>query len=111
MAFSSKEKAAIKNDFIEKEWSAYRICKKQPTNNWNKVSVQKLLNCFKKQKSMERRPVSGRPRTETSEENEEMIEDLICLQEENPGNNMSPRAIEKIHWHQLLVCEKKRKGF
>ena len=65
MVFSSKEKAAIKNDFIEKEWSAYRICKKQPTNNWNKVSVQKLLNCFKKQKSMERRPVSGRPRTET----------------------------------------------
>lgn len=44
---------------------------------------------------MDRRPGSGRPRTTTSEENEKMIEDLICSQEPNPANRMSPREKEK----------------
>ena len=95
MVFSSEEKAVIKNDFIEKQWSAYRICKEHLTKNWNKVSVQRLLNRFKENESMSRRPGSGRPRTATTAENEEIVEELICSQEENPGSHMSPREIEK----------------
>ena len=44
---------------------------------------------------MDRRPGSGRPRTATTAENEELAEDLICSQEESPGSHMSPREIEK----------------
>ena len=44
---------------------------------------------------MDRRPGSRRSQTVTLEENEEMIEDLICPQEANPGIHMSPREIEK----------------
>ena len=44
---------------------------------------------------MDRRSGSGRPRTAMTEENEAMIEDLICSQEEKPGSHMSPREIEK----------------
>ena len=47
MVFSSEEKAVIKNDFTEKEWSAFRTCKEHPTKKWNKISVQRLLNRFK----------------------------------------------------------------
>ena len=95
MVFSNEEKAVIKNDFNEKQWSAYRICKEHPTKNWNKVSVQRLLNRFKENGSMDRRSGSGRPRTATTAENEEIVEDLICSQEESPGSHMSPREIEK----------------
>ena len=95
MVFSNEEKAVIKNDFNEKQWSAYRICKEHPTKNWNKVSVQRLFNRFKENESMDRRPGSGRPRTAATAENEQIVEDLICSQEENPGSHMSPREIEK----------------
>ena len=44
---------------------------------------------------MERRPGSERPRTVTTAENEEMVEELICSQEEKPGTHLSPREIEK----------------
>ena len=45
---------------------------------------------------MDRRPGSGRPVTVTTEENEELVGDLICSQEENPGTHLSPREIEKV---------------
>ena len=98
MVFSSDEKAVIKNGFIENEWSAYRICKEHPTKNWNRVSVQRLLNAFKKHSSMDRRHGLGIP------EQQKIIEDLICSQED-PGTHISLRD-RKILWHHSLVREK-----
>ena len=45
---------------------------------------------------MDRRPGSGRPVTVTTEENEELVGDLICLQEENPGTHVSLQEIEIV---------------
>ena len=95
MVFSTEGKAVIKNDFIEKGWSPYRICKEHPTKNWNRVSVYRLLKRFKEEDSMDRKTGSGRPRTVTNVQNEELVEDSICSQEDNPGSHMSPREIEK----------------
>ena len=44
---------------------------------------------------MDRIAGSGRRRTITTKENENLIENLICSQEDNPGSNMSPREAEK----------------
>ena len=44
--FSSEDKAIIKNAFVEKGWSLYRICQEHPSRNWNRVSVHKLLKWF-----------------------------------------------------------------
>ena len=96
MVFSSEDKAIIKNDFVEKGWSSYRICQEHPSKNWNRVSVHRLLKRFEKDGSMDRRPGFGRPFTVTTEENEELAGDLICSQEQNPGTHMSPREIEKF---------------
>ena len=96
MVFSSEDKAIIKNDFVEKGWSSYRICQEHPSKNWNRVSVHRLLKRFEKDGSMDRRPGSGRPVTVTTEENEELVGDLICSQEENLGTHLSPREIEKV---------------
>ena len=95
MVFSDEDKAVIKNDFMEKNWSVYRICKEHPTKNWNQVSVRRLLKRFQCYGTMDRRSGSGRPRTVTTEENEMIVEELICSQEENPGTHLSPREIEK----------------
>ena len=43
---------------------------------------------------MDRRPGSRRCRMATTEENEKMIEELICSQGENPESYISPREIE-----------------
>eukprot|EP00111_Clytia_hemisphaerica_P021070 TCONS_00062096-protein len=95
MVFSDDEKAVIKNDYLEKQWSAYRICKEHPTKKWHKTSVQNLINRFKVFGSMDRRPGSGRPRTVTTPDNEALVNELICSQEEKPGTHLSPREIEK----------------
>ena len=44
---------------------------------------------------MDRRAGSGRQRTITTEENENVIENLIFSQEDNPGSHMSLREVEK----------------
>ena len=44
---------------------------------------------------MDRRHCSGRPPTATTAENEEVVKDLICSLEENPGSHKSPRKTEK----------------
>lgn len=52
------------------------------------------------------------PQTATSKESEEMIKDLICSQEESPGNQTSPREIEKytgMSHSSVRIIVKKRK--
>ena len=54
-----------------------------------------LLKRFQDDNSIDKRADSGRQRTITTEEDENLIENLICSQEENPGSLMSPREVEK----------------
>ena len=44
---------------------------------------------------MKRKTVSGQPITVTTDENPELVEELICLQEEFPGTHKSPREIAR----------------
>ena len=95
MVFSDDDKAVIKNDYVEKGWLAYRICKEHPAKKWYKGSVQRLINQFKENGTMKRRPGSGRPRYAITPEREEIAEQLICSQDESPETHMSPREIER----------------
>ena len=42
---------------------------------------------------MKRQSGSGRPRTARSIENEQMVDEMICSQEDEPGTHISPRNI------------------
>ena len=44
---------------------------------------------------MKRKTVSGQPITVTTDENPELVEELICSQEEFPGTHKSPREIAR----------------
>ena len=57
MVFSDDDNAVIQN-YVEKGLSAYRICKEHPTKKWYKGSVQRLINQFKENNTMKRRPGS-----------------------------------------------------
>ena len=93
--FTDHDKAIIENDYLEKGWNAYTIWKEHPTKGWDRVSVWRLLDKFIKTGSMDRKKGSGRPVTATTDENMEVVEDLICSQEENPGTHDAPRKIEE----------------
>jgi len=92
MVFSSDDKAVIKNDFEEKGWTAYRIWKEHPSKGWVLSSVQRLVKRFKVTGTMERKTGSGRPITATTEENGDLVELLVCSQEE-PGTHKSPQEV------------------
>ena len=64
-----------------------------PTKSWNRVSVYRLLKRFQEDNSIYRRAGSGRQYTITAGENENLIKNLICSQEDNPGTHMSPREL------------------
>ena len=66
VVFSNKEKAAIKNDFLERRWNDSKICMEHSTKTWNRVSVYRLLKRFQEDNSMDRRAGSGRQRTITT---------------------------------------------
>ena len=72
-----------------------------------RVSVHR----FEKDGSIDWRPGSGKPVTVTMEENEELVGDLICSQEENPGTHLQPREIGKvtgISWTSVRRMVKQR---
>ena len=96
MVLSFEDKVIIKNDLEEKNWTAYKIWKEHPTKKWSISSVQRLVNKIKETGSTERRPGSGRPVTATTEENGDLVERMICSQEEQPGTHKSPQEIAPL---------------
>jgi len=63
LSFTNDDKATIKNDYEEKGWTAYKICKEHLTKEWVLRSVQRLQNKYKETGTMERKAGSGRPMT------------------------------------------------
>ena len=94
MVFSEEDKAVIKNDFEEKNWSAYQIWKNHTSKKWDYSSVKRLIKKIKETGSTDRRPGSGRPTTICTEENMNLIEELVCSQEE-PHSHLAPRKISE----------------
>ena len=82
--FSKEDKIIIQNDYEEKGWSAYKTWKNQSLKNWTYTSVKRLLKRFKDSDTMNRKEGSGRPRSVTTEKSTDLIEELICSQEEVP---------------------------
>ena len=95
MVFSKEDKIIIQNDYEEKRWSAYKISKDYLLKNWTYTSVKRLLKRFKGSDTMNRKESSGQPRSVTTEENTDLIEELTCSQEEAPHTHVAPRKIAK----------------
>ena len=79
MVLTNKQKAVIENDFNEKGWNAYKICKEHPSFECSRMAVHNLIKKIKETGSTERCKGSGRPVTATTEENALIFEEPVCL--------------------------------
>ena len=95
MVFSLEDKAVIKNDFDEFNMNAYQIWKRHSAKNWDYSSVKRLVNRYKETDTMDRKKGSGRPISVTTAENHELVDELICSQEDQPHSHQAPRKIEE----------------
>ena len=72
-----------------------KYVKSTSQKNWEISSDQHLLKRFKEDGSMIRRTSSGRPITATTDENNELVEELICSQEDFLGTQQATREIAR----------------
>ena len=93
IVFSKEDKIIIKNDYEEKGWSAYKIWKDHSLKNWTYTSVKEVLKRLKDSGTINRKEGSGQPRSVTTEENTDLIKELICPQEKAPDTRLGPHKI------------------
>ena len=101
MVLTDKQKAVIENDFNEKGWNAYKIWKEHPSFEYSCMAVHNLIKQIKETGLTERCKGSSRPVTTTTEENASIFEELVCLQEDEPGTHNSIRQIAP----QILISK------
>ena len=94
MVLSYEDKIVIKNDYDEFKLNAHQIWKRHHQKKWDYSSVNRLLNRYQRTGSIDRVKGSGRPKNVATEENGELVEDLICSQEDEPHTHQAPRKIE-----------------
>src|SRR5271166_1813765 len=92
---SQEDKIAIKLIRQEKGWGAKRLLKEFPEKHWSVSSLTRLIRKIDNKGSVKRTPGSGRPRAVRSQENIDLVQELICSQEGQPGTSKSPREIER----------------
>ena len=105
MVFPSKSKAITKNYFEEKGWMVYRVFKQFKSKEWLLSSAQRLLERFTEYGSMKSKTSSGRTITVTTDENTELVEELIYSPEEFSGTHKG-----HVKSLEILVTALVRKG-
>ena len=82
----------IKLIFEEKGWYGAKICREFPSKNWNPVTVNKNIKKLREAGSIHRKPGTGLydgNRSVCTNENMEIVDDLIQSQEDQPGTHKS----------------------
>lgn len=112
----------IKNLFLLKGYGAKRLIKEFPTKNWKKTTLNDFLKRLRDTGSAERRAGSGRPRTARTDENINVVDELVLSQEDAPQSHHTTRQIARetgIHHSSVyriirqdlrLKCVKKRRA-
>ena len=86
--FSKEDKIIIQNDYEERGWSAYNIWKNHSAKNWTYTSIKRFLKHCKDNSTMNRKDGYDQTRSVT-EDNTDIIEELICSQEA-PHTHLAP---------------------
>ena len=82
MSFSKEDKIIIKHYRLDKGYGRKKLLNEFPGKDWSAGGLDKLLRKVDEMQSVERKAGSGRPRTARTEENIEIVEELICSQED-----------------------------
>lgn len=80
----------------EKLFNAHKMMKEFPSRKWNKRTLNRLIKQIDATgMSNSRKADTGRKRSVRTLANIELVEELICSQNSNPGTSKSPREIER----------------
>jgi hypothetical protein len=93
MPFSHEDKILIKHYRLEKRYGWRRIKREFPDKDWSDGGLQALIRKIDNTGDIDRVKGSGRPRTETTEENQAVVEDLVMSQESEPGTHLTQHEI------------------
>ena len=95
MPFSKEDKIIIKLYRLNKGYGRKKLLNEFPGKYWSAGGLDKLLHKIDETQSVERKAGSGRPRTGRTGENIEIVEELICSQEDEPKSHKTPREIAR----------------
>jgi len=77
MTFSDEEKILIKSLHLSKGYNASRLLAEFSDKGWTKRSINRLFQKLRETGGVDRRVGSGRPRSARTEENIDLVDDLI----------------------------------
>ena len=86
MVLTKEEIAAVKNDFEQYGWTAYKIWKHHPEIQCSRATISRLVKKIRITGSGDRLAGSGRKRTVSTVENVKKVEKLIQLQRKSTGD-------------------------
>ena len=93
MVFSYEHKVIIQYLRRKYQYGARKIVADHPEFDWNEHGVKTLIKKIDETGEITRKEGSGRPRTARTEENLEMVEEMILSQEDQPGTHQTPAEI------------------
>ena len=92
---SENDKCLIKNLRLEKQWSSKKLIREFPNKQWTRSGLDALIRKIDATGSTERKLGSGRPKSARTPASINMVEQLICSQDDVPYSHNTPREIER----------------
>src|SRR5579864_922752 len=93
MAFSDEDKHVIKYLRQSKRYGSVRLLKEFPNKNWTRGGLDKLLKKIDSVGTVSMIKGSGRQRSVRTDENIQLVNDLILSQDDKPQTHRSQREI------------------
>lgn len=93
---SRDDKILVRELRVNKGYNAAALMRDFPNKGWNKRTLNRWISLIDRERSIDRKPGSGRPRTVRVEMNASAVEELILSQEQAPGTHKSCRQISSI---------------
>jgi len=95
MTFSDEEKILIKSLHLSKGYNASRLLAEFSDKGWTKRSINRLFQKLRETGTVDRHVGSGRPRSARTEENIDLVDDLIVSQEDKPQTHRTVQEIAR----------------
>jgi len=120
MAFSEEDRIVIQYLRQSQNYSAKRFLREFPDKGWKLGGLEDLMRKIDKTGSCVRRVGSGRPRTARTNENIEVVQDLVLSQEDRPHTHLTRKETSRevgisqtsvseiVKFDLRLKCFKKR---
>jgi len=92
---TADDKALILALRVQKRWNIDELILEFPNKQWKRQTLYYLVRKIYQTGSAARLSGSGRRRTARTAANIEIVDNMICSQDDNPGTSKSPREIAR----------------